>query len=101
MKPLLASIVVGLLFAACGGKVTVVDDDAAVDAAPTATDAPPEEAPTSTVTPPSCPGFRPVRGVPCRTGLSCFYPCGGGYPSSIRATCPAGTWETENVAACD
>jgi hypothetical protein len=100
MKPLVASVLVGLMFAACGGKVTIADEDAATDTAPTSTDAP-APTPTMTTTPPECPKFRPVRGVPCRTGLSCFYPCGGGFPMSIRATCPAGTWETENVAACD
>ncbi len=103
MRPLIASVLLGLLFAACGGKVTVSDDDAAVaDAAPTttATDAP-APTPTTTITPPTCPSFRPIRGVACRVGLSCFFPCGGGFDTSIRATCPAGTWELENVAACD
>lgn len=49
MKPLIASALLGLVFAACGGKVTVVEDDAATDTAPTrtATDAP---APTPTMT---------------------------------------------------
>lgn len=102
MRPLLASVLLGFALAACGGKVVVSDEDAAVDAAPTttATDAP-APTPTTTIEPPSCPRFRPVRGVPCRIGLSCFYPCGDGFPTSLRATCPAGNWELENVAACE
>lgn len=102
MRPLFTSVLLGLFFAACGGKVVVSDEDAAIDAAETttATDAP-APTPTTTIEPPSCPRSRPVRGVPCRIGLSCFYPCGGGFETSIRATCPAGNWELENVAACD
>lgn len=87
--------------------MTVADDsDAAIDAATdtkTTTDTAPTSTPTptTTVTPPSCPMYRPLAEVPCSTGLSCFYPCAPGFDTSIRATCPAGRWRLETVAACD
>jgi len=98
----------GIAFAACGGKVDIEADDAAVDTAPTTTTTASTTSPTTTTTttttttvpPPSCPSYRPVRGVPCAVGLSCSFPCGSGYDYAIRATCPAGKWVLENVSPC-
>ncbi|MBI2392209.1 MAG: hypothetical protein HYV09_21660 [Deltaproteobacteria bacterium] len=112
----LGALGVGVAFAACGGQVGTEATDAGGDATTTAsttsptTTATPTSTPsttstptpttTTTVPPPSCPTYRPVRGVPCAIGLSCTYPCGGGYEFSIRATCPSGKWAIENVTPC-
>jgi hypothetical protein len=90
-------------FIACGGKVALEEGDAGVDASPTTkptTTATPTPTTTTTVAPPSCPTYRPIRGTPCSIGLSCFYPCAPGYRTSIRATCPGGTWTTADVETC-
>lgn len=101
MKPLLLALGIGVLLGACGAQVVVNQDDAATDTiadVPTTTVTPTTT--TTTPPPPMCPAFRPIRDIPCTTGLSCFYPCGTGGSTSIRATCPAGKWVIENVASC-
>lgn len=111
------SILIGLAFAACGGKVDVEDrvGDAGVDGAPTGTptgtatgtptSTPPgtgtAPAPTGTTpSDPRCPTTRPVRNVPCFTGLECNYGCGPGETREIRATCPSGRWVITDTAVC-
>jgi len=93
--------------AGCSGRVTTpatdagATDDAATDDTLEEDDAEPEDAARDTITPPACPDYRPVKGVPCRAGLSCFFPCSAGYDYAIRATCPTGKWVIENTAACE
>jgi hypothetical protein len=96
------SLVIGVAFAACGGKVTGESDgDAGVDASPTTKPTTTTTPTTTTVGPPACPTYRPIRGTACTAGLSCFYPCTDTYDTSIRATCPSGVWTTSIVASCD
>jgi len=96
-----ASVVLGVGFSACGGKVVGdTDGDAGVDAAPTTTTtSTPTTKPTTTAAP-ACPSYRPISGTACTKGLSCFYGCTATYPTSVRATCPSGTWVTTTVESC-
>lgn len=94
-----ASVVVGVGFSACGGKVVGDSDgDAGVDTAPTTTSTPTTK-PTTTSAP-ACPSYRPISGTACTKGLSCFYACTGAYPTSVRASCPGGTWVSTAVESC-
>lgn len=94
---------VGLVLAACAGKVEIAAEDAAVDAvtdtAPTSTSTV-DATPTTTSTAPTCPTNRPIRNIPCTIGLTCDYPCGGADPNVMRATCPSGRWVLTPLTPC-
>ncbi len=102
----LVAVIVGC--GACSAKITNAridagPSDATADTSELEDDAEPisDVASEGAIVPPACPDYRPVKGVPCRAGLSCFFPCGTGHDYAIRATCPMGKWVIENTAACE